>query len=273
MTGEAKALELFDHATKAVHGTGIITKEEIEVYGHMAMQAVDIALKQNDFRSAIDAMEKTKAIEDYVISQIARKRVTVANANRMVVVVFKIIRDIGWWLDENLEDSGRTKKYSDYRSEIAVLDKPKFYLEELEISAISSHRWQKIARMPEEEFEAYIAPFLKVDKDDRDALLSVTKLLSHLSLKKEGSKEKGVEVVEKPDIKMTHFGRDIYDEIHKLETNLLYWLVTISDKDKMTVRELLFLGKIMDEHRRFMGGVMKDIMNELESRGYKKKAA
>lgn len=189
MTGEAKALELFDQATKTVRASNLINREGIAEYGRAAMRAIDAALKVNDIRSAIDTMQKTKAFEDYVKSQISRKRVTVVDANHLVVVVLKIIRELGWWLDENLVEAGTTKMYSSpLPPEIAAVlkIKPKFYLDDLGITASTSSKWQKIARMPDEEFDTYITPFLEIDKEDRDDLLSVNKLLRYLALKETG---------------------------------------------------------------------------------------
>jgi hypothetical protein len=277
MTEEAKALELFDQATKAVRASDLSNREVIEGYGHAAMRAIDVALKRNDFRNAIDTLEKTRAIEDYVKFQIRNKRATVVDANRMVVVVFKIIRELGWWLDENLVVPGSTKKYSsNIWPEIAAVLKPKFYLEDLGISAVSSHRWQKIASLPEEEFEAYIKPFLEVEMDekDRDALLSVNKLLIYIS-----AMEKTVEVIKAGDVdleidlELTKNGRAVYDNGKALQTAVLDWLMTISEKEKMPGRELLFLEQIMYAHYHYMGGVMKTITKEVEARGLKKKAA
>ena len=241
----------------------------------MAMQAVDIAIKQNDIRSAIDTMQKTKALEDYVKSQIARKRVTVANANRMVVVVFRIIRELGFWLNENLVVPGRTKMYSSsFPSEIAPVLKPRFYLDDLGVSAVNSHRWQKIARVPDAEFEAYIKPFLQVDEKDRDDLLSVRKLLIYISaMEKTGQSDEEGDVDLGIDIELTKSGRAVYDNGKALNSAIRDWLMTISDKDKMPGRELLFLGKIMIEHYAFMSGALKGIVKELDARGLKKEAA
>ena len=258
MGEEAKALQLFTEATKAVHNTAL-NDASIEVFGRAAIRAIDAALKENAMEQALDTMQKTKAIEDYVISQIDRQRIELAEVNRLIAFRFQILRKIGWWLDENID------KHPGVSSDMVThSEKPKFYLEDLGITKKQSMWWQRMARMSDEEFDAFIEPYLQVDTEDREQLLSLNKLLNFLAPDDPEDAEGEEEVDEVPDIKLTPSGDVIYGDIKDIEGELQEWVSVI---ETIPMRELIFLGKVLNENHSFIGGVMKRILKELEARG------
>lgn len=276
MSDDPNALELFDKANKAARVSNYSTKEEIEIYGRAAMRAIIAALKENDMLAAIDTLEKTMAIENYLIFQIGHERAKLADINMLITTRFEILKIIGRWLDEHLAEPGDPPRGDKGTFEhhgntsVTMVPQPdgstKFYLEDLGITKRQSADWQKLAKMPQEQYDDFVKPFLQVDEQDKENLLSFGKIKAIMYPKP--IPEEPEIPFPKPDFPMSSMGWKVYNTMHALETNALEWNGTIGDHEQVSMRELTFLGRLMVDHYHFIGGIMNAVATELkEGRG------
>jgi len=186
--------ESFNNVLKNVRESDTPSKEVIVSLTQAAYQAVVEYLAEDNMAMAIDTMEKTKAIEDYVKAKVHHQQMELYHANIVTATRFDMLREIGWWLDENLAEYGEHGVFYDrwnkiYRpvnmsKQLHIQGKPKFFLRDLEITHYQSERWQAIARLPEEEYRAWLNPYLHDGIEGKENELYFSRLYSYARPKK-----------------------------------------------------------------------------------------
>jgi len=263
MNEAGNALSLFGQATKAVRRSDLIDKEEIEIFGTMAMRAVDAALKEGDIHSAIDSMEKTKAIEDYIKYQVWHERVTMAEANRMVVWRLKILRKIGDWLGENLARPGFDVGAGRNSGSKSVTTKPAMFLSDIGIDKATSSRWQKIASVSEKDFDAFVKPFTETPEDTRDNVLTVNKVLMFIDPREpQAPLSEAIQALddELDSIGLPPDGKKAYDLLRKIKQSTIDYVNGITDGTPL--RHLFFMAAMYKQ----VGKGLMATANELDKR-------
>jgi hypothetical protein len=73
-----------------------------EVLASSIMRIVALDLADDNAANAIDTMEKTRAIEEYFKEKVKRQRADLITANHITDGRNRIMREIDWWLNEDL---------------------------------------------------------------------------------------------------------------------------------------------------------------------------
>jgi hypothetical protein len=261
MGDDSEALVLFGQATNAVRASNLIDKEDIERFGVAGMRAVDAALKENNIWSAIDTAEKTRAIESYLLFQKQHERLAMADVNRASKWHLKIIRKIGEWLDGHVAKGNPNLSNGGDISTIGIsTEETKVYLDEIGISKDKSADWQRIARMPEEEFEEFTAPFLK---PENEVYLSPNKVLTHLSPAPEKPPvNPAVKALddEMKGIGLPSSGTKVYDLLKRARHGTRDYLKEVNDET--AIRQLYFMSAMF----RSVGQLFAKTADELDKR-------
>lgn len=169
-------LEVFTNTAKLVTASELPSREVVQQFCRAALNAVATDVRLNNIAGAIETMQQTKAIEDYVKAKIKQQHGNIILSNEVAITRARQLREIGWWLNENVVEPRRQQRRignqftgirrRDLTDAIRNGEKPNFFLDELNITEGQSKIWQNMMRIPEDEFEAYVAEFLK-DGDTR----------------------------------------------------------------------------------------------------------
>jgi hypothetical protein len=176
-TTNNNAIEIFANAAREVRDLDIPSKQAVEALTRSALRMVALDLSNNNIQGAIDTKEKLQAVENYIKAKVGQQQADLITQNVVAAGRLRIIREVGKWLDENI-GPGQPKKELSYDTTILLPD--------LGISRDESSRWQQVAELPDDEFEAWLQPYLdgNVSKGEE---LYFSRLLKHVQPPKEPS--------------------------------------------------------------------------------------
>jgi hypothetical protein len=147
MTDELQVIEIpLETTFGMIKGMSIPDKDMVEAFAHSALRAVRMALVEDNIYSAIDTLDKTRLVEEYIKSKVHRNQAQLQTQNIIAADRYEMLWELGGWLDENIK-TGRANQYNN--REVIALDaltknKPVFWLSDLGIDNRQSSQWQRI---------------------------------------------------------------------------------------------------------------------------------
>jgi hypothetical protein len=143
MSNEIEVVEYpIEKTIDNIRSLKLIDTQSLIELGNRLKQIFNMAIVENNILLAIDTMEQTKAIEDYVKSKVKRNQAEIVGANHITANRFEMLWELGYWLDENIEHKGNQSSWG-FRFE-SPDKKPKFFLDDIGVTQIQSYRWQKL---------------------------------------------------------------------------------------------------------------------------------
>jgi hypothetical protein len=178
-TTNNNAIEIFANAAREVRDLDIPSKQAVEALTRSALRMVALDLSNNNIQGAIDTKEKLQAVENYIKAKVGQQQADLITQNVVAAGRLRIIREVGKWLIDNIpHEGGQPKKEPLPRVTVLTSD--------LGISRKTSDTWQQVAELPDDEFEAWLQPYLdgNVSKGEE---LYFSRLLKHVQPPKEPS--------------------------------------------------------------------------------------
>jgi hypothetical protein len=172
------AIEIFANAAREVRDLDIPSKQAVEALTRSALRMVALDLSNNNIQGAIDTKEKLQAVENYIKAKVSQQQADLITQNVVAATRLRIIREVGKWLIDNLPDAGNPLWLHD------VTIAPK--LADIGITKRDSSHWQQAAELPDEDFEAWLQPYLN-DNVSKGEELYFSRLLKHVQPPKEPS--------------------------------------------------------------------------------------
>ncbi len=241
------ALDIFVDATRRIRDLELPSRAQLEGMMKSAMALVARDLEANNIRGAIDTMEKTKAIEDYVKARVRHEKLDLVRGNVVVAGRLDILREIGWWLDENITRDVN-KRYADYIDVIGD-EKPKFFLDDIGVTPRQSYQWQEIASLPEEEYQEFRKPYLQDSAQDELYFYRLWKYM-HPEYSDDPDEELGVE--------LSKSGKKLYRQLKDVKRSVIDYFTSLG-KEPVSIREIFFLIGTFEDIRKGLGGAEKKL--------------
>ncbi len=159
MSDVTKALEIFTQTKQQLHDLEIPDKRTVDALVNSAMRAVAVCLASKNLQGAKDVHDKLGAAEKYLRAKVSQQLADRITQNTVAAGRYRVIREIGQWCIDNVNhksgpDSGLV--HNELNKQISVLV-------ELGIGHATYWRWMETAKMSEEEFEAWLAPYLDLN--------------------------------------------------------------------------------------------------------------
>lgn len=216
----------------------------VEEFAHSALKAVRMALAENNIYSAIDTMDKTRLIEEYIKTKVKRRKAQLSTKNIIAGDVFEMIWEMGGWLDNNLvykeqkTNNNQYHKPADNKNKIWPDGRQKFWLEDIDVSENESYQWQIFRdKLTLEQLRDWYKPLTKV---------GVTEELDWAAAWRLANPRPPTEKEDEIDIDISKVGKSYYRKLKKIKIDTVKYFDYLNKKD-MPLREYIFIGNAILE--------------------------
>lgn len=245
MTDEITVVEIPIETTfKQIQGMSIPDAKLVEEFAHSALKAVRMALAEDNIYSAIDTMDKTRLIEEYIKTKVKRRKAELSTKNIIAGDVFEMIWEMGDWLDENLvyreqkTHNNQHHKPADNKNKLWANGKPKFWLDQLDITETESREWQIFRdKLTLDQLRTWYQPLTKV---------GVTEELDWAGAWKLANPRPPSEKEEEIDVDISAAGKSYYRKLKKIKKDTTVYFEYLNKKE-VPLREYIFMGNAILE--------------------------
>lgn len=231
-----------------IKGMNIPDKDMVEAFAHSALRCVRMALAENNIYAAIDTLDKTRLVEEYIKSKVHRNQAQLQTQNIIAADRYEMLWELGGWLDENVAHNGGARPMTPAGK---VIDgKPKFYLSDIGITDHQSEGWQTIRKnIPDiNNLRTFCQDYIADGKELQWGLLWSF-----------ANPRPPKEPEQIPDIDITDKGKKFYMALKKLIDKYFEYL----NASDVPLREYIFIGTmLMDAGKKLLGASSKIRDNE-----------
>lgn len=157
MTEQVNTLATIHSAADAIRELDIPSKETAKALVQSAMRMVALDLSNGNLAGAKHTVDKLEAVEKFLKRKVQQQQADRITQNIVAAGRYRTIREIGAWLIDNVDHNGNSR--SSHASE-RIVYKVSEVLTELGIGKTTYIKWMDIGRLPDQEFNEWLAPYL-----------------------------------------------------------------------------------------------------------------
>jgi hypothetical protein len=150
-----------------------------------AVREVQVYLENEDVLSALDTVDKIKALQVYFLAMYRKKKARLIYQNIAADSHIRSVREIGHWLEGVIPHGGDRKSTS-------LNNEDDIKLRDLGITWNQSSQWQTVSRIPDIEYRRWAAPYMNGGVE-RGMELNFYKLWEHIKPKAEKPQKAKIE--------------------------------------------------------------------------------
>jgi len=239
------AFAMFDGAIKEVRKLDVIGVDTVVALGKLSMRTLAKCLQEQDIEGAIDVLDQVDTVDHYVRKLLRRGKTSLLAANTMSASHMDNLRFLGGYFDPRIETTAVPVTDTD-KDRITRSD-----LERWNLPPSTVQNWRYLSRMPDEEYEAWKAPYLDGGVE-KGQLLYIYHLITRLSPKSPSAPRTEASLELKPMAKL------VWIEADKLDMALQSWVEEVSIGDTSQRQLVAVVEKLRKVNNRIIAAVQQN---------------